>query len=73
MTAEVCLGHCGAYQYYGTQYSTESDSSSAMTTEYSNETCAGLCSGLSGYYGTQYSEERSGIQSVYVIRHLQGL
>ncbi|CAN0353187.1 unnamed protein product, partial [Ectocarpus sp. 6 AP-2014] len=23
MTAAVCLGHCGAYQYYGTQYSTE--------------------------------------------------
>ncbi|CAN0158496.1 unnamed protein product, partial [Ectocarpus sp. 13 AM-2016] len=23
MTAEVCLGHCDAYRYYGTQYSTE--------------------------------------------------
>ncbi|CBJ31298.1 hypothetical protein Esi_0243_0019 [Ectocarpus siliculosus] len=41
MTAAVCLDHCTSYEFYGTQYGTESDSSDAMTSEYSTE-CHGL-------------------------------
>ncbi|CAN0056146.1 unnamed protein product [Ectocarpus sp. 6 AP-2014] len=40
MTSEICLGNCGAYQYYGTQYSTQA---SRLAYTRKEPSCLGSC------------------------------